>query len=215
MSLSNPRYLTVGVTLAGKLPHAVDRVVVVRSQDELRSVLKRKRFSHQLGGSGRIPGETNGELVGIGVEEIEHPPSGVIHDLRREEGGLTLGVRVPQHGSTQEVRVLSHLGLRIQPAARVVQVGQAELVEPPELAATQLGEGVRAVRSGPRRCQARLRKRSPACALARSSGPMSHRPILAPQPVESHRSSRERSDCRSHEMRAASEASGESTGLTI
>jgi hypothetical protein len=48
----------------------------------------------------------------------------------------------PEHAAAQVLRVRAHLALRVQPRARVVEVHVPAAVQPAEVAAAKLGEGV-------------------------------------------------------------------------
>ncbi len=124
----------------GILAHPVHRVVVVGGQDQPGARAERIALGDQLDGGGRVGSEADVVRRGIDVEEAEDQSARVLDHRAAGPRRRRLGVRIAEHAVGEERVVGAQLRHPGQRARCVVEVGQAQLIQPGELARPQRSE---------------------------------------------------------------------------
>ena len=130
------RVAHAGACPAGELADAVDRVVVVRAQQQSCARRKRIGLAHQFQGARRVQGEDRRVLAG-GVEVVQHGSTRLLDPARHFGRAGVDRMRIAKHLFAEHLRVLAHLRRRVQAAAGEVQVDLPAGVEPAIFGVTQ------------------------------------------------------------------------------
>ena len=127
----------------GELADAVHRVVVVVGQAEHPARAERVRLADELESAAGVGREDDLVVVLRGVEEASHGGAGLVDQRCRRQRRGVAGVRVAEDVVAEKLVVPADLGLRVEPAAGVVEVRVAEAIETRVVAGAQLVDGAR------------------------------------------------------------------------
>jgi hypothetical protein len=128
---------------ARELANPVHRVVVVERQEVLAGCIKRIGLADELQRLCRVRGEDDDELLGVGVEEIEHREPRLLGERCRQRRCGIRRVRVAEQVVAQQLHVTIEQRLRHEIARRVVEIHVPEAVEQRILARAQVVERAR------------------------------------------------------------------------
>ena len=137
-----PRVGNVRPTSARDLADTVHRVVVVGSEHEPRPRAEPERLGDQAHRAARVGRKDHLVLARIRREERERQAAGILNDLRAAKRRDALRVRIAEHRSREELEMATHMRLRVQRAAGVVEIRFARTVQAAELAAEAGEPGV-------------------------------------------------------------------------
>jgi len=144
-----------GALVPRELPDAVHRVVVVEGEQVAAALRERVGLAHQLERVAGIGCEDRRVLARRRVEVLQHVLAGLFDQVSHRLRGRVVRVRVAEDVARQQRQVAAQLALRVQAAARVIQVDlagffQARVVARPQRVERTCGRVARTGAQKPR-----------------------------------------------------------------